>query len=129
MSTTTEPREGRAHDEAREKAAARTRTQLERYETWVRDLEGRRAELLRNKPFYTKLFLALPPASLLGLLHSVGMGAATLFTAVLMTVFGFYTVRVRESDYRVGLKEARKRIAELKKELPPEESPSSLGSG
>jgi hypothetical protein len=120
VSTTTEARAARAPDDAREKAAARTRTQLERYETWVRELEARRAELLRNKPLYTKIFWALPPASLLGLLHSVGMGAATLFTAVLMTVFGFYTVAVRESDYRVGLKEARKRIAELKKELPPE---------
>lgn len=127
MSTTTATREDRAPEDAREKAAARTRSQLERYETWVRDLEARRAELLRGKPFYTKLFLALPPASLLGLLHSVGMGAAALFTAVLMTVFGFYTVRVRESDYRVGLKEARKRIAELKKELPPEERASAGG--
>lgn len=94
------------------------RAQLERYETWVGDLEARRAELLRNKPFYTKVFLAFPPLSLLGLVHSVGMGAALLFTAILMTVFGFYTVRVRESDYRIGLKEAKKRIAELKKELP-----------
>ncbi len=118
MSTTTEARDERALDDPQEKAAAKVRAQLERYETWVGDLEARRAELLRNKPFYTKVFLAFPPLSLLGLVHSVGMGAALLFTAILMTVFGFYTVRVRESDYRIGLKEAKKRIAELKKELP-----------
>ncbi|MFO0638866.1 MAG: hypothetical protein U0183_06620 [Polyangiaceae bacterium] len=64
MSTTTEARDERALDDPQEKAAAKVRAQLERYETWVGDLEARRAELLRNKPFYTKVFLAFPPLSL-----------------------------------------------------------------
>ncbi len=100
---------------------ARARTQLERdaaqlvkYEEWIAELEKRQAELDRGRPFYLKCFYALPFVSLVGFAVSVGVGAGSLFTAVLMTVFGLYTVRVRASDYRTNLEGSRAQAAKLR---------------
>ena len=97
-------------------------SQLAKYDEWIAELEKRRGELDQGKALYTRLFYAFPVLSLLGFLKNVGTGAACLFTAVLMTSFGLYTVRVRASDYRTNLEGSRKMAQKLRKtleEMPP----------
>lgn len=89
--------------------------QLEKYEAWIREVETRQAELARSRDGYMRIFYVLPFLSLLAFFKNVGVGAAALFTAVLMSAFGIYTVLVREGDYELNLKQTRKTAAALRK--------------
>jgi len=89
--------------------------QLEKYETWIREVEKRQAELAKSRAAYMRFFYVLPFVSLVAFLKNVGVGAAALFTAVLMSAFGIYAVLVREGDYELNLKHTRKAAAALRK--------------
>lgn len=92
----------------------RDEAQLAKYEAWIAELEKRQAALDDGRRLYVKGFYALPFLSLVGFVRSVGVGAGALFTAVLMTAFGLYTVRVRASDYRTNLEGSRAQAARLR---------------
>lgn len=88
--------------------------QLEKYEAWIREVEKRQAELAKSRAGYMRFFYVLPFVSLVAFLKNVGVGAAALFTAILMSAFGIYTVLVREGDYALNLKHTRKAAAALR---------------
>jgi hypothetical protein len=89
--------------------------QLEKYEAWIREVEKRQAELAKSRAGYMRFFYVLPFLSLVAFFKNVGVGAAALFTAILMSAFGIYTVLVREGDYALNLKHTRKAAAALRK--------------
>jgi hypothetical protein len=73
--------------------------QLAAYEAWIVTLTARQKELASQRSFYLRLFVALPFVAGLGFLVHLWIGAAALFTGVLMCAFGFYVVMGRESEY------------------------------
>lgn len=93
-------------------------TQLAKYEHWYREVEARRAELVRDRPGYTKLFVAMPIVSLVAFVGGVGIGVGALLTAIMMSAFGFYTVLFRLGEYRRELERLRHDIARLAEEAP-----------
>lgn len=102
-------------DALREGERSKNQRQLEKYEAWIREVEKRQAELAKSRTLYLRVFYVLPFVSLLAFAKSLGAGAAALFTALLMTLFGVYAVLVREGDYELNLKHTRRTAAELRK--------------
>jgi NADH:ubiquinone oxidoreductase subunit 3 (subunit A) len=98
-----------------ESSNADRRQKLAKYEASIREIESRQAELHASRTGYQRLFVAIAVVSALGFAWNKMLGAATLFTGVLMCAFGFYTVRVRLSDYRhelAGLREVAGQLRE-----------------
>jgi len=97
--------------------------QLEKYEGWIAELEARQRELASDRAFYVRLFIGIVPVSALGFLWHRLLGMGTLFTGVLMCVFGFYFLLVRESDYThhlALLRATAQELREKKAECPPQ---------
>jgi len=72
---------------------------LAAYEAWIATLTERQKELASQRSFYLRLFVALPFVAGLGFFVHVWVGAAALFTGVLMCAFGFYVVMGRQAEY------------------------------
>lgn len=100
-----------------ERAKHQQVSQLDKYNDWIKELERRQAMLAKSRDAYLRFFYVLPAISLVAFLRNVGTGAAALFTALIMTLFGIYTVLVREGDYRAGLRAARAEAAKLKRAI------------
>lgn len=81
---------------------------LAKYEGWIRDLEARQKALAGQRSFYLRTFVALAVGSAAGFFVHPWIGAACLFTGVLMCLFGFYVVLVREGEYTRELELARR---------------------
>jgi hypothetical protein len=88
------------------------------YEARIEEIERRQTNLARGRTGYMRLFVAIPVVSVLGFLFGVWFGAATLATGILMGIFGFYTVSVREGDYERELDGLRSVVDGLRAEEP-----------
>ncbi len=97
---------------------------LAKYEEAIRELEAREADLARSRGGYMKIFTALALVSLAGFFWNVWAGAATLFTGVLMFIFGVYVVRVRAGDYSLELMHLRETAEELRSTMRAPSRPS-----
>jgi hypothetical protein len=90
------------------------REKLETYDAWLRELERRQEALQKERSFYQRSFLALPFISALGYAVSVWIGAAALFTGLIMCVFGFYVVVGRAREYEREILLTRRAADELR---------------
>jgi hypothetical protein len=85
-----------------------------KYTAWLSEIETRQRDLEARRPTLQRVFVGALLASLGGFLWSPWIGAGTLFTGVLVCVFGFYTLRVRARDYRVELAHTRATLEDLR---------------
>ena len=93
------------------------RQKLVKYEEAIRDIEARSASLSQNRAGYMRMFALFVVLSFAGYFWSKWVGAATLFTGVLMFIFGVYVVRMRARDYRYELEGLRETADALREEL------------
>ena len=97
-----------------ERGAAREK--LAKYEAWAREIEARQAALARSRTKWMRAFTVIVIASPLGFFFGAWMGASTVFTGVMFSLFGVYTVLVREAEYRRDLARTRAEIAQLRRD-------------
>jgi hypothetical protein len=89
---------------------------IAKYTAWLSELEARQRDLDARRPRLERIFLGALVASSGGFLWNLWIGAATLFTGVLVFVFGFYTLRVRARDYRSEIAQTRATLEDLRGE-------------
>lgn len=87
------------------------------YDAWIVELTARQKELAGQRRFYLRLFVAIPFVSGLAFFVNLWLGAAALFTGVLMCAFGFYVVMGRESEYVRELALTRRAAEELRERV------------
>jgi len=93
--------------------------QIEKYETWIRELEARQKTLAGSRQGYLRFFAGVLVASGAGFVWNPFLGAATLVTGVLFCAFGFYVVLGRERDYRDELVAMRRTAEDLRRAAGP----------
>jgi len=89
-------------------------TQIEKYEAWIRRIEGLREKDARNRSTYFRIFVAIPITFSLGFFWGTWFGVASLLTGLLMCLFGFYSFLTIEGDYERELDGLRRSADELR---------------
>ena len=89
-------------------------SQIAKYEAWTQKLEHLQAEVVRKRPIYYRIFVAIPVVSLLGYFWGFWFGVATLLTGIMVCGFGFYSVFMIEGDYEREIEGLRRSVAQFR---------------
>lgn len=87
---------------------------LQKYETWIRELERRETALAHRGPGFRRFFLGALVVSGGGFFVNPWIGVGTVFTGLMIWVFGLYVLRVRQNEYAHELQLARGEVARLR---------------
>jgi hypothetical protein len=93
------------------------RERLAKYEERILDIEARREMLAGGRKSYTRFFVGLPIVAGLGFIFGDWFGVGTVFTGLLMSVFGFYTIAVRSGEYDRELEDLESVAEDLREQL------------
>jgi hypothetical protein len=87
---------------------------IEKYETWIHELEERERALAGSRRLYTRVFIGAVVVSVLGFFWSVWFGVAALLTGIMFCVSGFYMVLVRGDEYKREIQRNREELEKLR---------------
>ena len=89
-------------------------TQIAKYEAWIQKLEHLHADVVRKRPIYFRIFVAMPVVSMLGFIWCVWFGVGALLTGIMMCGFGFYSVNMIEGDFERELEGLRRAVDDFR---------------
>ncbi len=89
------------------------RARIAKYEAWVAHLETVRARYAARRALYTRFFVGLVAASLLGFLRSSNTGLWASISAVVVSISGHFMVKTRLWEFDDEIAQMRAEIARL----------------